>query len=145
MVETLCRAKDVAVMRVQSIEADNGTLLVAEVGHHVPFPVKRAFAIVGTPVDSQRGHHAHRRCHQFLVCLSGSIWVLLDDGSETVEMILNCGDALHIPPGLWAEQVYQSEGASLLVLCDQLYDESDYLRDHDEFLSWRQINDISPN
>lgn len=124
--------------RLQTIRDAGGTLMVAEVGRHVPFPIARSFVVTDVKAGSTRGHHAHKQCRQFLVCLSGRLSVRVSDGAESAVLALaEPGDSLYIPPGIWAEQVYETPGTTLLVLCDQPYDESDYLRDHDRFLDWR--------
>lgn len=128
--------------RLQTIRDESGTLLVAEVGRQVLFPVARSFVVTGVQPGSMRGHHAHKRCHQFLACLSGRLSVRVFDGGASRTLALAApGDSLYIPPGIWAEQIYEAPGTTLLVLCDQPYDESDYLRDHDRFLEWRAAMD----
>nr|WP_068430209.1 FdtA/QdtA family cupin domain-containing protein [Magnetospirillum sp. XM-1]CUW37985.1 conserved protein of unknown function \ len=126
------------VSRTQVISDDSGVLMVAEGGRHVPFPIRRTFVVAGVAPGVKRGHHAHRECHQLLICLGGRISVSVSDGgAPRIFTLERLGDCLHIPPGLWAEQVYEEPGTILMVLCDQPYDEGDYLREFDQFLAWR--------
>lgn len=129
---------DLTPSHLQTIADDRGTLVVAECGRHVPFPIARTFVVTDVRAGETRGHHAHKRCNQLLVCLAGRLMVVLDDGeARRIVTLAQPGDALHIPPGMWAEQTYEAPGSTLMVLCDLPYDESDYLRDHEGFLAWR--------
>jgi UDP-2-acetamido-3-amino-2,3-dideoxy-glucuronate N-acetyltransferase len=116
-----------------------GTLVVGEAGRHVPFAMQRFFAVTGVPAGEARGGHAHKALQQLLVCLNGMVRVRYDDGERDGTTVLDSPDeALLIPPGIWAEQVYGDAGAVLLVLCDAPYDETDYLRDYDAFVTYRR-------
>ncbi len=102
----------------------------------IPFSIARVFA-VHTSITSARGHHAHRACRQFLVCLSGRCRVRFSDGANWRETTLSSSDVgLLIPAGIWTEQNYDA-GSILLVMCDQPYDEDDYIRDFGNFLAFR--------
>ena len=101
------------------------------------FTVRRVFAVRAREV-SERGRHAHKQCKQLMVCLTGRCNVMVDDGKNRKSVVLaRPQDALYIPASIWAEQSYREPGTILMVLCDQLYDETDYIRDYDEFLGWR--------
>jgi dTDP-4-dehydrorhamnose 3,5-epimerase-like enzyme len=114
-------------------------LAVATCGPHIPFAVQRAFLVRADADGVKRGEHAHRRLHQFLICVSGEVEVIVDDGSQKHRHVLNSIDrGLHVPPGVWAEQFYGRSGTVLLVLCDAPYDEDDYVRDYDEFARQRR-------
>lgn len=113
-----------------------GSLSVGEIGQHIPFPVKRYFLTFDVESAETRGEHAHIACHQFLVCVSGSVCVVADDGTNREEFELerlNVG--VHIPPMVWAIQYKYSPQAILLVLASEHYDSADYIRDYDEFLA----------
>jgi UDP-2-acetamido-3-amino-2,3-dideoxy-glucuronate N-acetyltransferase len=115
-----------------------GTLSVGELGRTLPFEPRRYFLVYGVPGPHVRGEHAHRECHQFLVCVTGSLTVRGDDGRERAEVTLDAPNlGLHIPPGVWAVQSQFSADAVLLVLASHFYDPADYIRTHDEFVSWR--------
>lgn len=129
---------DARVVALQEIVDSRGTLMVAEASRHVPFPITRIFTVTGVPVGQLRGHHAHYRCHQMLICLNGALRINVDDGSRTREVTLSRpGQGLHIPPGLWSEQAYMEADTVALVLCDRAYEEEDYIRDRNTFLAWR--------
>ena len=110
----------------------NGVLCVFESGRHVPFEIRRVFTVSAKAGDT-RGDHAHKKCTQLLVCVSGKIRVTCDNGSTVIEHYLdNKGLGLLIPPGIWAKEEYVHD-AVLMVLCDRGYEEEDYLRDHSDF------------
>lgn len=112
-----------------------GNLTFGEIGQHIPFDPKRYFIIFDVPSTEVRGEHAHKEQHQLLVCLRGSCSVVLDDGIQRNEIILNQPNiGLYIPPMIWALQYKYSQEAVLLVLASDVYDASDYIRDYDEFL-----------
>ena len=91
------------------------------------------FDVLGKEI---RGEHAHRRCHQFLVCLRGSVALVVDDGKSSEEILLDHPTVgVHVPPMVWAVQYKYSADALLLVFASDPYDPEDYIRDYDEFLS----------
>jgi dTDP-4-dehydrorhamnose 3,5-epimerase-like enzyme len=113
----------------------NGILCVYESGKQVPFDIRRVFTVSAMAGDV-RGNHAHRQCSQLLICTVGEIRVACDNGVEVSHHLLNgvdCG--LLVPPGIWAREDYMTDGAVLMVLCDRIYEEDDYIRDYDEFKS----------
>jgi dTDP-4-dehydrorhamnose 3,5-epimerase-like enzyme len=111
----------------------NGVLCVFESGRHVPFDIRRVFTVSARAGDV-RGDHAHKRCAQLLVCVSGKIRVTCDDGSVVTEHYLdNMGLGLLIPPGIWAKEDYIVDDAVLMVLCDRGYEAEDYIRDYHDF------------
>jgi dTDP-4-dehydrorhamnose 3,5-epimerase-like enzyme len=96
------------------------------------------FTIVA-PAGAKRGHHAHRLCSQFLLCVSGAVDVVCDDGRDRKRFSLDHPElALFVPPGLWLEIGAGQRDPVIIVLCDRLYEESDYIRDYAEFLSFRK-------
>ena len=100
----------------------------------VPFNIKRIFYIYDIPGGEDRGAHAHKKCHQFLIAASGSFDVFLDDGINKRTITLNRPYyGLHIPPGIWAAEQSFSSGAICLVLTSILYDEKDYIRNYTKF------------
>ncbi len=114
----------------------NQTLTVME-SLDLPLDVKRIFVIKGNK-NEIRGRHAHRQITQYLVCVHGVCDVLCDDGVDKKLFQLNSmNQALLLPPGIWAEQTYLEKDTTLMVACDALYDEADYLRDYDAFLKFR--------
>lgn len=127
---------DCAIVDLPKITDPRGNLTFLEEGRHVPFSLSRVFYLYDVPTGSDRGAHAHKACHQFLVCLSGSFDVALDDGYEKRTVHLNRPwQGLHIPPMIWASEVNFDPGSVCLVLASHLYDEADYLRDYDDFIA----------
>jgi hypothetical protein len=120
-------------IKFSKYEDPNGVLCVYESGSHVPFDIRRVFTVTAGLGDI-RGDHAHKECIQLLVCLSGVINVICDNGNIVSEYRLdNMDEGLLIPPGIWAKQEYVTGGAILMVLCDREYLEDDYLRDYKNF------------
>jgi len=128
---------DMRIIQLSRFVELNAELVAAEVGKHVPFAINRVF-VVRADSNSIRGMHAHRRCTQVLVCLHGTVRVSCDDGVDRREIQLGSPDqALLIPPTLWAEQVYVESPTILLVLCDRMFEEDDYIRDREQFERFR--------
>lgn len=114
-----------------------GNLSVAEYEKHIPFIPRRCFWVFDVPSRKVRGEHAHKTLHQYLICIKGSVSVVLDDSKDRREVLLNQPNlAIHIPPGVWGVQYKYSEDAVLLVLASDVYDSEDYLRSYDEFLTF---------
>jgi dTDP-4-dehydrorhamnose 3,5-epimerase-like enzyme len=127
-----------AVIGLPKID-DDCVLVIAEAKKHVPFEMRRIFFVTGVAAGETRGRHAHRQCHQLLICPTGAISVRITDGSSSRTFALDTPEkALHIPPGLWAEQTYRDPASVLLVLCDRPYEVEDYIRDMDAFVAWRR-------
>lgn len=113
-----------------------GSLVAAETSAHVPFEIKRFFAVYAVPSVEARGSHAHKACEQFLVCVRGSVRALVDDGHRRQEFILDSpAQGLYMPAMTWGTQYRYSEDAVLVVLASHEYDPDDYLRDYDDFLA----------
>ena len=134
-VESATGVRGVTLHRLTVARDMRGSLAVAEFGRHVPFPVRRSFFVYDVPSRETRGEHAHRRCHQFLVCLRGSCAVVADDGKARQEFVLDSPAlGLHLPPLVWGVQYKYSPDALLAVFASDPYDPADYIRDYDEFL-----------
>jgi UDP-2-acetamido-3-amino-2,3-dideoxy-glucuronate N-acetyltransferase len=111
-----------------------GNLIAREAGRGLPFVPSRMFVIFDVPSKEVRGEHAHRECHQLLVCLRGAVNCVVDNGSERAEYHLDSPEkALHIPPMVWGTQYKYSPDAVLLVLASHPYDPNDYIREYDAF------------
>lgn len=124
------------VIHLPHFEDLRGALAVGEFGRSLPFAPQRYFVVFDVPSAEVRGEHAHRRCHQFLTCVHGSVRVVLDDGRARAEYLLDTPRrGLHIPPMVWGTQYRYSADAVLLVLASETYDASDYVRDYDQFLA----------
>jgi dTDP-4-dehydrorhamnose 3,5-epimerase-like enzyme len=111
-----------------------GSLVVAELGQHLPFQPKRIFLVHHVPSEKVRGEHAHRECHQLLFCVSGSVRVLADDGQTRQEFVLSDpSKGLHLGPLTWGTQYKYTDNAVLLVFASHGYDASDYIRSYADF------------
>lgn len=111
-----------------------GNLSVGEFEKHIPFIPKRYFIVFDVPSKETRGEHAHRVCHQFLICVRGSCAVLADDGANRTEIILDSPDkGIYLPPMVWGVQYKYSADAVLLVFASHHYDATDYIRNYSEF------------
>jgi mannose-6-phosphate isomerase-like protein (cupin superfamily) len=103
----------------------------------VPFDIKRVYYLYDVPSDSSRGGHAHKQLRQFLIALSGSFDVVLDNGKQRRTITLNRPNkGLLIPCGVWRELENFSAGAVCLSLVSEVYQEEDYIRDYDVFTSF---------
>jgi dTDP-4-dehydrorhamnose 3,5-epimerase-like enzyme len=115
-----------------------GGLSVAELGGALPFPVRRVYWIHGTKPGVSRGFHAHKQLRQLCVCVAGSVRVKLFDGQREEDITLNSSaQGLLIGAGLWHEMHDFSPACVLMVFASAEYDEADYIRDRQEFLSQR--------
>jgi hypothetical protein len=127
--------KGVKLYRVPTFEDMRGALTVVEHEKFLPFAPKRSFLVYDVPSRHVRGEHAHKACHQFLMCIKGSCSVLTDDGVHRDEWRLDGpGMGLHVPPMVWAIEYKYSPDAVLLVFASHPYEAGDYVRDYDEFL-----------
>lgn len=132
----------VKIVSIRNAPDVNGNLGFIEGGRDLPFQIARAFFVYGVHAGDIRGQHAHRLCHQFLICVHGKVEVTCDDGQEKRSFLLDSPlKGLHIPPSIWAEQRYFSSETMLMVLTDRLFEELDYLRNRDAFLNFRRESD----
>jgi hypothetical protein len=129
---------DCQLIDVEKIENRSGNISVLNNGQGLPFQIKRVFYLYDIPGGESRGAHAHRVCHQFLVAASGSFEVLTNDGNDEKLFQLNRSNVgLYIPPGIWASEVNFSSGSVCLVMASDLYDETDYIRDYNELINYK--------
>lgn len=113
-----------------------GNLTFIESGRHVPFEIRRVYYLYDVPGGAERGGHAHKKLHQFLVAMSGSFDVILADGRRKKRFHLNRSYfGLYICPMIWRELDNFSSGSVCMVLASNFYDEADYYRDYDQFLT----------
>ena len=111
-----------------------GRLMFAEESRHVPFAIKRVFAIYDVPPGTQRGGHAHRAQEQFIVMLSGACTFTIEDGtSQAEERLTRPTEGLYVPPMIWLALGDFAPGSVCLVRTSGLYDEGDYIRERSEF------------
>lgn len=128
---------EIKLIDLPRITDPRGNLTFAEAEGHVPFPVRRAYWVYDVPAGESRGGHAHKRLKQLVVALSGSFTVTLDNGRERKTVLLNHPwQGLLIETDTWRTLDDFSSGAVCLVLASEHYDESDYIYEYDEFLSY---------
>ncbi len=128
---------DCKLISLPQIGDRNGHITALNNNTEIPFAVKRIFYLYDIPGGESRGAHAHKECHQFLVAVSGSFEVLLDDGKTKRVVPLRSPNAgLHITPGIWASEINFSSGSVCLVLASHTYLEADYIRDYKDYLAY---------
>lgn len=128
---------DCSLCELNKMHDPEGNLTYMYENVHVPFPINRVFYSYDIPGGEDRGAHAHKKCHQFLIAASGSFEVVLDDGINKRTVLLNRPFwGLHVPPGIWASEQGFSSGSICLVLASEGYDTEDYIRDYDEYLEY---------
>ena len=124
----------VSLHRMPRVVDIRGSLTVGEFDRSIPFAAKRYFMVFDVPSVETRGEHAHRVCHQFLICVRGSCAVVADDGAHRQEFLLDRPDVgVHLPPMVWGIQYKYSADAVLLVYASHYYDSTDYIRNYEEF------------
>ena len=123
------------IIRFNSIDDLKGSLIAIENNKNIPFAIKRLYYIFGTQENIRRGFHAHKKLTQVIICIHGSCRILLDDGNSQQTLFL---DSLHngliVYPMIWHEMFDFKNDCILLVLCDDLYDEQDYIRNYQQFI-----------
>lgn len=127
---------DCRIIDLPKISDPRGNLTFVEAGRHVPFEIRRVYHLYDVPGGAERGGHAHKKLHQFVIGMSGSFDVVLDDGREKKRFHLNRSYyGLYICPMIWRELDNFSSGSVCMVLASEYYDETDYFRDYSAFLS----------
>jgi dTDP-4-dehydrorhamnose 3,5-epimerase-like enzyme len=139
------RVRGVTLERRPVIRDARGNLSARQLGAGLPFVPKRYFLVHDVPSEEVRGEHAHRTLEQLLICTHGSVAVVVDDGRERQEVLLDSTElALYLPPMVWGIQYKYTPDAALLVFASDLYDPADYLRDYPQFLRERAAYDARP-
>ena len=129
------KVQGVSIYQMPRIADIRGSLTVGEFERTVPFSAKRYFMVFGVPSAETRGEHAHKECHQFLICVRGACSVVADDGVNRQEFRIDRPDVgIYLPPMIWGIQYKYSSDAVLLVFASHHYDGNDYIRDYGEFL-----------
>ena len=120
-----------------------GNLSFIEQENHIPFIIRRTYWLYDVPGGEARGGHAYRENQEFIVALSGSFDVILDDGTEKQTFTLNRSYyGLYVPKGLWREMENFSTNSLALILSSTDYNANDYIRDYDEFVKLKQDGKI---
>ena len=114
-----------------------GDLSVVEGNQHIPFKIKRIYYLHNVPKGAERGVHAHKNLQQFIIAISGSFTIVIDDGINKKSLTLNDPkQGLFISPLIWREITDFTEDAVLLVLASEHYDPEDYFHEYNEFLQY---------
>jgi hypothetical protein len=130
MINEVCR-----VINLKKISDPRGNLTFIEGGNHIPFEIRRVFFLYDVPGGAWRAGHALQTCQQFILAVSGSFDVIVDDGTERERFHLNRSYyGILIPPFIWREIDNFSSGSVCMALASELYNEKDYLRNYDLFL-----------
>jgi acetyltransferase-like isoleucine patch superfamily enzyme/dTDP-4-dehydrorhamnose 3,5-epimerase-like enzyme len=125
----------VTIHQLPLFEDIRGRLVAAEMADVLPFKPARFFLVHAVPSSEVRGEHAHRECQQFLVCVKGSVHVVVDDGVRRQEIVLDRPEiGIHVKPLVWGTQYKYSADAVLLVFASHPYDANDYIRNYDKWL-----------
>ncbi|MCL2048519.1 MAG: FdtA/QdtA family cupin domain-containing protein [Defluviitaleaceae bacterium] len=123
------------IIRFKQYKDGSGNLTPIEAESDIPFAIKRIYYIYDVVPDATRGYHSHKKLHQVLIPLNGSITVRLITHIEEKNIVLNSPhEGLYIGPHVWREMYDFSPGSVLLVLASDFYDEADYIRDFNSFL-----------
>ncbi len=127
---------DCKFLDLPKIEDRRGSLTFLQSEHPLPFEIARVYYLYDVPGGAERGAHAHKKLHQFIVAISGSFDVILDDGRQSNRFHLNRPYfGLYVCPMMWRVLDNFSSGSVCLVLASDKYDEADYIRDRDDFLT----------
>lgn len=127
---------DCKIITLPKITDPRGNLSFVEGGVHIPFDIKRTYYLYDVPGGADRGSHAHKNLHQFIIAMSGSFDVILDDGDNKKRFHLNRSYyGLYVSPMMWRYLDNFSSGAVCMVLASAKFDEADYIREHQEFLN----------
>lgn len=124
------------IIDLPRINDPRGNLTFVEGNAHIPFDIKRVYYLYDVPGGAERGGHAHKGLQQLIIAMSGSFDIHLDDGVSKRTFHMNRSYfGLYVPTMIWREIDNFSSGAVCMVLASERYDESDYYRDYNEFLS----------
>jgi len=126
---------DCTIINLPKITDPRGNLTFIEENNHIPFEIKRVFYLYDVPGGADRAGHALKKCHQFLIAMSGSFDVVISDGKDNKRIHLNRSYyGLHIPSMIWREIDNFSSGSVCLALASTIYDPDDYYRDYNEYI-----------
>lgn len=124
------------ILTLRRNEDGRGHLVAIEGDQTIPFPIKRVYYLTALKGEHPRGFHAHRNLKQFMVCVHGSCRLTLDNGSEKQEIVLNqSNQGVIIQSMVWRVMDRFTADCVLMVLANEHYDESDYIRDYETFIN----------
>ena len=135
--------KETKLIQLPKFLDARGNLSFVQQEDHIPFVIRRTYWLYDVPGGECRGGHAYRENQEFIVAMSGSFDVVLDDGTRKQTFTLNRSYyGLYVPKGLWREMENFSTNSLALILSSTDYDASDYVRDYDEFLKLKRDGKI---
>lgn len=133
---SITRIEDCRLITLNRHHHENGNLTVVENGQQLSYDVKRTFYIYDVPGGAERGGHSHMTCYEFIIAISGSFDVTIDDGFDRYTYTLNRPyQGLLVVPGIWRTLQNFSSGSICLALASDHYNENDYVRSYEEFSS----------
>lgn len=128
--------KNCNIIELPKIGDPRGSLTFVEAGRHIPFDIRRVYYLYDVPGGAERGGHAHKALQQLIIAISGSFDIHLDDGHDKKSIHMNRSySGLYVCPMIWREMDNFSSGAVCMVLASDYYDELDYYRDYNQFIS----------
>ncbi|WP_321480227.1 FdtA/QdtA family cupin domain-containing protein [uncultured Bacteroides sp.] len=134
------RIGEAKIIELPKILDRRGNLSVIEEFKNIPFKIERTYWIYDVPGGEKRGGHAYKENQEFIVALSGSFDVILDDGKEKKTFSLNRSYyGLYVPKGLWRQMENFSTNSLALILASTPYNENDYIYDYDEFKNYKAL------
>src|SRR5579862_8970075 len=129
---------DCRVIALPKVVDGRGNLTFVEGDRHIPFKIQRVYYVYDVPGGAERGGHAHKTTHEFIIAMSGSFDVVLGDGTAKQRFHLNRSYlGLYVCPMIWRELDNFSSGSVCTVLASHRYDEGDYFRDYNEYIAGR--------
>lgn len=132
---------DCCLIDLSKIHDVRGNLTPIESGGDIPFDIKRIYYLYDVPSGESRGAHAHKELQQLIIAANGSFTITLDDGKNKKSFTLNRPyQGLLIVPGIWRDLDNFSSGAVLLCLASEHYMATDYIRDYDKFLLYKEVS-----
>ena len=127
--------KDCRIITLKKHHHENGNLTAVNNGEELPFDIKRTFYIYDVPGGAERGGHSHYTCQEFIIAISGSFDVTVDDGFDKYTFTLNRpNQGLLVVPGIWRTLQNFSSGSVCLALASHHFEEDDYVREYEDFL-----------
>lgn len=130
--------EDCRIIELPKIHDPHGNLTFVESDSQVPFKIQRVYHVYDVPGGAERGGHAHKNLHQFIVAMSGSFDITLDDGKDKRKFHLaRSYYGLYVCPMIWREIDNFSSGSVLMCIASEKYDESDYHRRYEDFMRAR--------
>lgn len=132
--------KDCRIIKLPKIEDHRGNLTFVEGCNHIPFKIERVYYLYDVPGGASRAAHGHRSLQQLIISMSGAFDITVDDGTEKKTFHMNRSYyGLYIPAMMWRDLDNFSTGAVCMVLASQIYQESDYFREYQDFLKAKKI------